>query len=259
MTEDKNFKRIVRARMKRTGESYSAARATLLRRPEAASSGTRGVKRRMRRDLQELLGRPQPSSGTGCLAVLLALLHDGEVTALLDFFGVDTGRLGRDATLLLTTLGHDEEAWPDSRQAITHWAGPEADARRAKQVGPLDVLMGMALAFVEVSELLSLHHLDMARLRQYAVEPPDVAARRAANAVRSYFRALLDAMEEPLVGDVHVVVDVWREPLAIDLHSPRALAVRIIGRQGARLRQLEQELSAAIGRPVEVFVQPEKT
>ncbi len=36
MTEHKSFKRIVRARMAKTGESYTAARAALLRAPEAA-------------------------------------------------------------------------------------------------------------------------------------------------------------------------------------------------------------------------------
>jgi hypothetical protein len=43
MTEHKSFKRLVRARMAKTGESYTAARAMLLR-AEAATPGTDGLR-----------------------------------------------------------------------------------------------------------------------------------------------------------------------------------------------------------------------
>ena len=38
MTEHKSFKRLVRARMEKTGESYTAARAMLLRADEPAAA-----------------------------------------------------------------------------------------------------------------------------------------------------------------------------------------------------------------------------
>jgi len=44
MTEQKSFKRLVRARMEKTGESYTTARARLLRAEESPSEGLEGVK-----------------------------------------------------------------------------------------------------------------------------------------------------------------------------------------------------------------------
>jgi len=44
MTEHKSFKRLVRARMAKTGESYTSARASLLRAEESPSEGLDGVK-----------------------------------------------------------------------------------------------------------------------------------------------------------------------------------------------------------------------
>jgi hypothetical protein len=44
MTEQKSFKRLVRARMEKTGESYTTARARLLRAEEPPSPGLDGVK-----------------------------------------------------------------------------------------------------------------------------------------------------------------------------------------------------------------------
>jgi hypothetical protein len=44
MTEQKLFKRLVRARMEKTGESYTAARAQLLRADESPSEGLESVK-----------------------------------------------------------------------------------------------------------------------------------------------------------------------------------------------------------------------
>ncbi|MBC7898386.1 MAG: hypothetical protein H7066_23395 [Cytophagaceae bacterium] len=40
MSTDKDFKRVVRTRLQKTGESYTAARATLLRRPRATTRAT---------------------------------------------------------------------------------------------------------------------------------------------------------------------------------------------------------------------------
>ena len=42
MTSQKDFKRVVRARMRKTGESYTAARATLLRKPEVGTAPAPG-------------------------------------------------------------------------------------------------------------------------------------------------------------------------------------------------------------------------
>ena len=44
MTEQKSFKRLVRARMEKTGESYTTARARLLRAEEPSSEALEGVK-----------------------------------------------------------------------------------------------------------------------------------------------------------------------------------------------------------------------
>ena len=44
MTEQKSFKRLVRARMEKTGESYTTARARLLRAEEPPSEALEGVK-----------------------------------------------------------------------------------------------------------------------------------------------------------------------------------------------------------------------
>ena len=55
MTEQKSFKRLVRARMEKTGESYTAARARLLRAEDP--SGGRGVSRDLGETIRRRTGR----------------------------------------------------------------------------------------------------------------------------------------------------------------------------------------------------------
>ncbi|WP_438023567.1 hypothetical protein [Sorangium sp. So ce233] len=52
MTSDKDFKKLVRSRMEKTGESYTAARASLLQKDRTASAATDELER-LRREAEQ--------------------------------------------------------------------------------------------------------------------------------------------------------------------------------------------------------------
>ncbi len=74
VTRDRGFKRLVRARMGRTGESYAVARARLLQRGSPAG-GPVGLATMTRRELEEL---PDADLVASCMGPIQRRLHGGD-------------------------------------------------------------------------------------------------------------------------------------------------------------------------------------